>query len=136
MDTLEAFHQNVDRELIHARQSVHRNQGMPVHRARRDRQHSIQQMNFNIMEDRRTRSPSDTQIRFAKTIVTGQCHSSTTPLNELKPMTLSQMKVPMVHTGRYLACRSVTEQYVIVATAVLIEDLNGEVEDLSLYNFE
>uniref|UniRef100_A0A915D840 SET domain-containing protein n=1 Tax=Ditylenchus dipsaci TaxID=166011 RepID=A0A915D840_9BILA len=66
----------------------------------------------------------------------GQSHSSVTPLKELQPITLRDMKVPMVHTGKYLACRIISEAYILVATAFLIEDLNGEVEDLSLYNFQ
>lgn len=32
-------------------------------------------------------------------------------------------------------CRSVTNAMVFVATMVMVEDLRGDVEDLSLYNF-
>uniref|UniRef100_A0A915DA85 Tetratricopeptide repeat protein n=1 Tax=Ditylenchus dipsaci TaxID=166011 RepID=A0A915DA85_9BILA len=49
-----------------------------------------------------------------------------TPLKELQPITLRDMKAPMVHTGKYLAGRIITEANVSVATAFLIEDLNGE----------
>ncbi|KAH7728947.1 TPR domain protein [Aphelenchoides avenae] len=45
------------------------------------------------------------------------------------------MQVPMVHRGSLLVCRVITKALVRVATAVIVEDLEGDVEELSLYNF-
>lgn len=45
------------------------------------------------------------------------------------------MKVPAVHYGKYLVCRTLTAGFSAVGTQTLIEDLHGDVEELSLYNF-
>lgn len=48
-----------------------------------------------------------------------------TPFEELKPITLNEMKVPMVHRGRYLLCRSIVQPLASMNTDTLIQDLNG-----------
>lgn len=46
------------------------------------------------------------------------------------------MTLPNIHTGRYLLCRTISEPYIHIATSVLIEDVNEDVEELALYNFQ
>lgn len=45
------------------------------------------------------------------------------------------MELPKIHAGRYVVCRTVSEAYTFVGTSTLVEDLNGNVEQVSLYNF-
>lgn len=66
----------------------------------------------------------------------GERHCCTKPLSELTPIVLSRMQLPMVHEGRYLACRSVAIAIVEVGTSICIEDVNDDVEGLTLYNFQ
>uniref|UniRef100_A0A915D845 Uncharacterized protein n=3 Tax=Ditylenchus dipsaci TaxID=166011 RepID=A0A915D845_9BILA len=133
--SIETLRQQLDLELRNAKEAVRRNQCPPTARPRRDRQQSIAEMEFKSLQLKMSKMQfGDYQIK--KSLVTGQSHSSMTPLKELQPITLRDMKVPMVHTGKYLACRIISEAYILVATAFLIEDLNGEVEIVSLYNFQ
>uniref|UniRef100_A0A915CL16 SET domain-containing protein n=1 Tax=Ditylenchus dipsaci TaxID=166011 RepID=A0A915CL16_9BILA len=100
--------QQLDIQLRNAEDAFKRNQCPPTARPRRDRQQSIAE-DCQFQDECSHRSNS----QFNDT------------LKELQPITLRDMKAPMVHTGKYLACRIITEAYVSVATAFLIEDLNG-----------
>jgi tetratricopeptide (TPR) repeat protein len=68
------------------------------------------------------------------TIITGKRNYCKKNVDELKPMMLDDMMVPKVHFGRYLLCRTVTAPACLNAIYVVIQDENGDVEDLSLYN--
>uniref|UniRef100_A0A914Z682 SET domain-containing protein n=1 Tax=Panagrolaimus superbus TaxID=310955 RepID=A0A914Z682_9BILA len=66
-----------------------------------------------------------------------------TPFEELKPIKLCDMKVPMVHSGGYLVCQIVAKPFSIVGVIpptpvigihTLIKDLNGDVEEATLFN--
>ncbi|KAH7731125.1 TPR domain protein [Aphelenchoides avenae] len=67
--------------------------------------------------------------------MTGDRHVCLKPVGDLKPITFDQMELPKIHTGRYVVCRTLTEAYTFVGTSTLVEDLNGNVEQVSLYNF-
>ncbi|KII95014.1 hypothetical protein PLICRDRAFT_33842 [Plicaturopsis crispa FD-325 SS-3] len=62
-------------------------------------------------------------------------HSSSTPLEQLKIISLSEMLVRKVHKGRFLLCRSITPCTRLVSVQMLVEDPDGQVRDLSIYNF-
>uniref|UniRef100_A0A915CRW4 SET domain-containing protein n=1 Tax=Ditylenchus dipsaci TaxID=166011 RepID=A0A915CRW4_9BILA len=64
-----------------------------------------------------------------------QVYVSHASLNDLQPVLLSNMKVPMVHTGCYLLCRTIVPPDCTFGIMTLIEDLSGDIEKLSLYNF-
>jgi tetratricopeptide (TPR) repeat protein len=55
-------------------------------------------------------------------------------LGELTPITLSEMLVATVHSGRYLACRTINMATCYRRISVVVEDLNDHVEELLLYN--
>lgn len=43
--------------------------------------------------------------------------------------------MPQVHSGRYLVCRTITDPLAMVGTMAVVEDLNGDVETISMGNF-
>lgn len=47
------------------------------------------------------------------------------------------MKVPNIHRGNFLVCRTLSTGIISIARTaiVLVKDLNGDVEQLALYNF-
>lgn len=45
------------------------------------------------------------------------------------------MEVPKIHLGKFLVCRTLSKGMATIGTTVLVEDLNGDVEELGLYNF-
>jgi tetratricopeptide (TPR) repeat protein len=57
-------------------------------------------------------------------------------LSDLKPIFLKDMMVPNVHCGRYLLCRTVAPSIIIIGVTAYVEDLNGDIEELSLYHFQ
>ncbi|BGP36476.1 hypothetical protein JCM10449v2_000377 [Rhodotorula kratochvilovae] len=61
-------------------------------------------------------------------------HSSNTPLDQLKPIRLKEMQVTQAHKGRYLLCRIVSVPTRLVGVTFIVEDQDGRVEHLSLYN--
>uniref|UniRef100_A0A915EAU7 SET domain-containing protein n=1 Tax=Ditylenchus dipsaci TaxID=166011 RepID=A0A915EAU7_9BILA len=134
---LQALIRQTDTELKNAKDAVQRNQCSPTARPRRDRQQSMAEAEAKLLQTKMTEMRLGTGgVQIKKSIVTGQSASSKTPLKELQPITLRDMKAPMVHTGKYLACRTIAEAYIMVCVASFIEDLEGEVEELSLYNFQ
>ena len=65
----------------------------------------------------------------------GESHSCVLPLNKLTPIFMRQMEVPKIHLGKFLVCRTISKGKTTVGTTILVEDLNGDVEELGLYNF-
>ena len=45
------------------------------------------------------------------------------------------MYVNKVNYGKFLTCRTLMEGFKMVATAFLVEDENGDVEEVCLYNY-
>ena len=74
-------------------------------------------------------------VQMCTSFITGTTHSSKKSLEDLKPINLNQMMIPKLHLGFYLVCRTISKGKTIVGTMVLVEDQNGDIEELSLYNF-
>ncbi|KAI1703543.1 SET domain-containing protein [Ditylenchus destructor] len=107
-------------------------QSPPKPRDRRKREKTLQEFEhqkLNAIQAKHGKVP------LRHTFVTGQEHCCVVPMERLKPITLKEMLVPKVHKGRYLVCQTLTQAVAYVGTTVPIEDLEGEVEMLSLYNF-
>uniref|UniRef100_A0A914PRM1 Tetratricopeptide repeat protein n=1 Tax=Panagrolaimus davidi TaxID=227884 RepID=A0A914PRM1_9BILA len=68
-------------------------------------------------------------------ILSNDIHSCKTLFEELKPIKLSEMYVPMTHFGRYLVCQVIGMPIPDVSVQSLIQDLNGDVEIVEFYNF-
>uniref|UniRef100_A0A914Z667 SET domain-containing protein n=1 Tax=Panagrolaimus superbus TaxID=310955 RepID=A0A914Z667_9BILA len=71
-------------------------------------------------------------------------HFCSKSFEELEPINLCDMKVPMIHEGKYLVCQVKGKPYSVIGLATpspyfgvhtLIEDLNGDIEELAMYNF-
>ncbi|TBU47221.1 hypothetical protein BD309DRAFT_517231 [Dichomitus squalens] len=82
---------------------------------------------------RRDRAASG--IPIFTTIVGFAKHSSATPIEGLEPVTFAGMLVRHAHVGKYLLCRIVAPCSRIVAIQTVVEDIDGRVHDLSIYNF-
>jgi hypothetical protein len=74
------------------------------------------------------------QINLRQSCVTGSRQFCTKELAELRPITVNEMLVPNVHQGRYLMCRTISRAGCLVGISVIVEDLNGDCEEISLYN--
>ncbi|KAM5535476.1 hypothetical protein V8D89_010813 [Ganoderma adspersum] len=74
-------------------------------------------------------------IPIFTTIVGFPKHSSTAPLESLEPVTFAGMLVRRAHVGQYLLCRIVAPCCRMVAVQTIVEDIDGRVHDLSIYNF-
>lgn len=56
-------------------------------------------------------------------------------INDLKPIFLNEMQVNHIHYGSYLECKTIAEPYYIAGMHLLVEDKHGQIENLSLYDF-
>ena len=69
----------------------------------------------------------------------GESRCSYALVESLKQIRLQEMMVPLIHAGRYLACRTVVKAQMSTPFPALfqsiVEDLNGDVEQLFLFNF-
>ncbi|GAA5837330.1 hypothetical protein JCM9279_005655 [Rhodotorula babjevae] len=52
-------------------------------------------------------------------------HSSSTPLEQLKPIRFKEMKVTKMHEGRFLLCRIVSSPLKMVGLSFVVEDQDG-----------
>lgn len=59
---------------------------------------------------------------------------STTPLKDLQPITLSELRLETHHTGRVLVVRTFTHAIHLVSVQAGVEDEAGDVDHLALYN--
>ncbi|KAF8507844.1 hypothetical protein BU17DRAFT_57135 [Hysterangium stoloniferum] len=62
-------------------------------------------------------------------------HYSVAPLESLQLITLRKMYVRKIHRGNYFLCRIIVPPKRGVAIEIAVEDPNGDVASLSLYNF-
>ncbi|GAA5901661.1 hypothetical protein JCM8208_001569 [Rhodotorula glutinis] len=61
-------------------------------------------------------------------------HSSSTPLDQLKPIRFKEMMVTKTHEGRFLLCRIVSSPIKVVGLTFVVEDQDGRVDMLAIYN--
>jgi len=61
--------------------------------------------------------------------------ASTTNFKSMKPITIDELLLNHVHKGKYLLCRSIAQPFKMTAISLIVEDRNGAVEKLSLYNY-
>ncbi|KAI1698325.1 SET domain-containing protein [Ditylenchus destructor] len=126
-DLAQMFQQTLLRGL-----ACQNDQSPPGPRDRRNREKTLQEFEHGKSK---TKKVGHGEVPLRHTIVTGQRHCCVDPLERLKPIRLNEMLVPKVHKGRYLVCRTLAQAVAYVGTTVPVEDLEGEVELLSLYNF-
>jgi tetratricopeptide (TPR) repeat protein len=69
--------------------------------------------------------------------VTAKRHTClTTDLNRLKKINLKEMTVNAIHEGVYLDCKSIVKPFYTSGINLLVQDNNGDVEHLVIYNME
>ncbi|KPV78180.1 uncharacterized protein RHOBADRAFT_40724 [Rhodotorula graminis WP1] len=61
-------------------------------------------------------------------------HASSTPLDQLKPIRFKDMMVTKMHAGRFLLCRIVSSPIKVVGLTCVVEDQDGRVDMLAIYN--
>ncbi len=74
------------------------------------------------------------ETSFSQSYIIGNSHCSRKQLSELKPIRLRKMKVPHLHSGRYLLCRTTSQATCMVGIMVIVQDLDGNIEVLEMYN--
>ena len=131
-DYKEIFGKQLEEMLKNAKEAEKRNKGKPYPRPEKERY--LKLFLYNMPEVQSTSSSKD--VALYTSFITGNTHSSKKALNELKPITLNQMMVPKLHENSYLLCRTVSKAKSMIGTMVLIEDTNGDIEELALYNFK
>ncbi|CAB4407767.1 unnamed protein product [Rhizophagus irregularis] len=65
----------------------------------------------------------------------GTRHSKNIPLKPRNRISINDMQIDNVHTGRFLLCRVIEKCYKLTALSTIVEDPEGDVERLSLYNW-
>lgn len=62
-------------------------------------------------------------------------YGSVRRLDELEAIRLKDMLVNKRHTGKFLLCRVLANPFLMPAMHFLVQDEDGEVEDLAVYNY-
>uniref|UniRef100_A0AC34FWL2 SET domain-containing protein n=1 Tax=Panagrolaimus sp. ES5 TaxID=591445 RepID=A0AC34FWL2_9BILA len=138
---------DVQEKLDQANQSEHLNQMPPMPRQNRnaDKQRKIWDM--RVLQSKS--QGSHTNFSAGTSFATNESHYCKTSFGDLKPIILRDMKAPMIHRGRYLVCKCICKPlplvgifespndgtYIAGGINMLIQDLNGDVEEVSIYNF-
>lgn len=65
----------------------------------------------------------------------GTRRSKTIPLKPRNRISINDMQIDNVHTGRFLLCRVIEKCYKLTALSTIVEDPEGDVERISLYNW-
>ncbi|KAF8524717.1 hypothetical protein BU17DRAFT_42595 [Hysterangium stoloniferum] len=100
------------------------------------RQHFIEiaKENRRRFEEKFTKLSTSSQST-TMTYVGTEKHYSVAPLESLQLITLRNMYVRKIHRGNYFLCRIIVPPKRVVAIEIPVEDPNGDVASLSLYNF-
>ena len=80
-----------------------------------------------------TKGENAVDVRFNK--ITAPRHCSLKQVDELKPIVLEEMYVNKVHNGRYLLCRIVAKPFYLTGISMIVEDTNGEIENVTVYDY-
>lgn len=67
--------------------------------------------------------------------LTEKRHCSTRRLDELEPIRLNDMMVNKRHIGKFLICRVLPNPYLMPAMHFLVQDEDGEVDDLAIHHY-
>lgn len=91
-------------------------------------------MEFSMAKMQTQQKAKSGDVELKLNTVTCPRHCCVKSIDELEPIRLSEMMVNMHHKGKYLLCRTIVDPMYMTALTTLIEDENGEIEILSLYN--
>ena len=67
---------------------------------------------------------------------TAECHSCTADLKCLKNIFLKDMTVNKIHRGCCIEFKTIANPFYVSGMHLLVQDINGEYENLVLYNYE
>uniref|UniRef100_A0A914Y7R1 Uncharacterized protein n=1 Tax=Panagrolaimus superbus TaxID=310955 RepID=A0A914Y7R1_9BILA len=108
----------------------------PECRPYRNPNEMLQRWRLRSMESGMNNKMEDFERMLPKTtILSSDIHSCKLSFKELKSIKLCDMEVPMVHNERYLVCQVIAMPSLYVGVTILIQDLNGDVEEVAIYNF-
>ncbi|RNA10786.1 isoform A [Brachionus plicatilis] len=82
----------------------------------------------------RKQETTQNMVELKQTYTCIKKHSSFKQFDQLEKVTLKQMYVNKVHEGKYLEAKIIYEPFIVTAIQTLIEDENGDIETLSIYN--
>ncbi|KAJ7584922.1 hypothetical protein C8J56DRAFT_138136 [Mycena floridula] len=94
----------------------------------------IIQYSFQSTLDDEDHSKTAAEIRTSKTYLGNEKYYSSSQLDTLTPITLKNMLIHKVHKGQYLLCRTFVHPVRKVAIELGVEDCNGDVVFLAMYN--
>ncbi|THV03045.1 SET domain-containing protein [Dendrothele bispora CBS 962.96] len=75
------------------------------------------------------------EVMMPQTYIGSPKNSSSVPLEELSRVSISEMMLRKVHKGKFLLCRSVAPMIRVVGSQTVVEDPDGAITDLAIYNF-
>jgi hypothetical protein len=121
------------------------NHGPPKPRQNRNADEERMNWQMRALQTDTNRAKDFAEISF----LSNESHCCKTQFDELKPIMLNEMKVPMIHTGRYLVCQCICkplpilgigtsvngEKYFTSGISMLIQDITGDVEEVSIFNY-
>uniref|UniRef100_A0A914PDR8 Uncharacterized protein n=1 Tax=Panagrolaimus davidi TaxID=227884 RepID=A0A914PDR8_9BILA len=121
------------------------NHGPPKPRQNRNADKERMNWQMRALQADTNRAKTFAEISF----LSNESHCCRTSIEELKSIMLSEMKVPMIHTGRYLVCQCICkplpimgvgtsvngDKYFTSGISMLIQDTNGDVEEVSIFNY-
>lgn len=109
----------------------------PYPRPKKDKNNTLQLFN-------EAKSSANAKSSVIKTFRMGpDKHFSQKRMEDLKQISIKDLKVNEIHYGRYLECRTITEPYYSTSMNVIIQDdegqfiqnNEGQVENVSIYNY-
>ena len=106
----------------------------PYKRPHKDRYMTM--MSFHLMsEDIKSKHFKANEREVKMTTSVAAKKSCLKKLDELKPILLREMLVNQTHTGHYLICRTLVEPVFQTGMMLLAEDEEGNIEQVTIYNY-
>jgi len=102
---------------------------------RPDKDHISTSFNYRTNCDSYKKEQNKNECSMRSSFISTKQHSSHKNLSDLKPISLKDMKVNKIHYGNYLDVKAIAEPFYIAGMNLLIEDKNGNIENLILYNY-
>jgi hypothetical protein len=102
---------------------------------RPDKDHISTLFNYRTQYESNKKEQNKNGCSIRSSFISTKQHSSHKELCDLKPINLKDMKVNKIHYGYYLKCKTIVEPFYIAGMNLLIEDKNGNIENLILYNY-
>ena len=105
-------------------------------RLRPSKDNAVTQQKFKQQYQKEKEKNEQSEFLLKTNYVTTDRNSCLIDMKFLRKLSLKEMMVNKMHYGHYLECKTIADPFYVSGMNLLIQDSNGDIENLVIYNYE